>query len=63
MSLWTYTHPDRVATLLQDAMYEVSHHMYLKIIFPDWLLRWGIPMMRTFIAAHDELMVRRLFTA
>ena len=41
----------------------VSHGLYLNIIFPDWLLRWGTPKMRTFIAAHDELMVRVPFTA
>ena len=37
-------------------MYEVSHNLIMKVVFPDWLLRWGTPRMRAFAAAHDELM-------
>ncbi|EJF57962.1 614/534 cytochrome P450 [Dichomitus squalens LYAD-421 SS1] len=48
--------PSGHSMTFKDAMYEVSHHLVLKVLFPDWLLRWGTPAMRHFATAHDELM-------
>ncbi|KAI8969412.1 cytochrome P450 [Trametes punicea] len=39
----------------KEALYHVSHLLVLKVIFPDWLLRWGTPKMRRFARASDEL--------
>lgn len=35
----------------------VSRNLFLEILFPKWLLRWGTPLMRQFHAAHEELRV------
>ncbi|KAI0326144.1 cytochrome P450 [Cubamyces sp. BRFM 1775] len=39
----------------KDALYKVSHDLFLKIVFPTWLLRIGTPKMRAFARAHAEL--------
>ena len=39
-------------------MHEVSHRLFFRVIFPNWMLRWGTPRMRRFMAAFDELEVR-----
>ncbi|KAH9899364.1 cytochrome P450 [Cubamyces lactineus] len=39
----------------KDALYKVSHNLFLKVIFPSWLLSIGTPGMREFARAHAEL--------
>ncbi|OSD01453.1 cytochrome P450 [Trametes coccinea BRFM310] len=39
----------------KDALYEVSHRLFFKVVFSDRLLRHGTPQMRHFARAHDEL--------
>ena len=42
-----------------DALYEVSHRLLWRVMFPEWMLRWGTPTMRKFLRANKELEVRR----
>ncbi|KAI0819406.1 cytochrome P450 [Trametes gibbosa] len=39
----------------KDALYEVSHRLYLSILFPQWILRLGTSKMRYFARAYEEL--------
>lgn len=39
----------------KDALYEVSHRLLLRILFPPWVLRFGTAKMRRFARAYDEL--------
>lgn len=39
----------------KDALYEVSHRLLLRILFPPWALRFGTAKMRRFARAYDEL--------
>ena len=43
----------------KDALYEVSHRLWMKVVFPDWMLGIGNTTMRTFLRANRELEVRR----
>ncbi|KAI0656897.1 cytochrome P450 [Cubamyces menziesii] len=47
--------PPGHSVTFKDALYKVSHDLFLKIIFPPWLLRIGTPRMRKYIQAHTEL--------
>ncbi|KAI0349208.1 cytochrome P450 [Trametes cingulata] len=39
----------------KDALNIVSRNLFLQILFPRWLLRWGTPTMRRFHTAYHEL--------
>ncbi|KAL1946308.1 hypothetical protein VTO73DRAFT_15435 [Trametes versicolor] len=39
----------------KDALHEVSHRLFLSIIFPQWVLRLGNAKMRYFARAYGEL--------
>ncbi|TBU26975.1 cytochrome P450 [Dichomitus squalens] len=39
----------------KDALYEVSHRLWMKVVFPDWMLGLGTPTMRKFLRANREL--------
>ncbi len=41
----------------KDALYEVSHRLLWRIMFPEWMLRWGTSTMRNFWTANVELKV------
>ena len=43
--------------LLQQTLNLVSRNLFLELLFPKWLLRWGTPLMRDFHIAHGELRV------
>ena len=45
---------------LQEALHIVSRNLFLQLMFPMWVLRWGTPHMRNFYTASNELQVRRL---
>ena len=36
----------------------MSRNLFLQLIFPGWMLRWGTPLMRRFYVAQHELQVR-----
>ena len=38
----------------------MSRNLFLQLMFPMWVLRWGTPHMRNFYTASNELQVRRL---
>ena len=40
---------------LQDALNVVSRNLFLQVLFPQWLLRWGTSSMRRFHTAYTEL--------
>lgn len=40
---------------LQDALNVVSRNLFLQVLFPHWLLKWGTPSMRRFHASYNEL--------
>lgn len=42
----------------KDALHEVSHRLFLSILFPQWMLRLGTAKMRYFARAYGELGVR-----
>ena len=39
-------------------MHQVSHRLFLYIIFTSWMLRWGTPTTQKSMRALDELEVR-----
>ncbi|KAH9899278.1 cytochrome P450 [Cubamyces lactineus] len=39
----------------KDALNVVSRNLFLQVLFPQWLLRWGTPSMRRFDTAYTEL--------
>ncbi|KAI0720719.1 cytochrome P450 [Cerioporus squamosus] len=39
----------------KDALNLVSRNLFLQLLFPKWMLRWGTPVMRRFAIAQDEL--------
>ncbi|KAI0720704.1 cytochrome P450 [Cerioporus squamosus] len=39
----------------KEALYEVSHRLFLKVIVPGWMLRWGPSKFRYFAQAYEEL--------
>ncbi|KAI0326146.1 cytochrome P450 [Cubamyces sp. BRFM 1775] len=39
----------------KEALYDVSHNLFLRILFPPWLLRNGTPRMRRFATASSEM--------
>ncbi|KAI0631064.1 cytochrome P450 [Trametes polyzona] len=39
----------------KEALHEVSHRLFLSIIFPQWVLRLGTAKMRYFARAYEEL--------
>ncbi|KAH9855318.1 cytochrome P450 [Lenzites betulinus] len=39
----------------KDALNDVSRNLFLQIMFPKWMLRWGTPTMRRFHTAYTEL--------
>ncbi|KAH9899366.1 cytochrome P450 [Cubamyces lactineus] len=39
----------------KEALYDVSHNLFLRILFPPWLLRYGTPRMRRFATAYNEM--------
>ncbi|KAI0760164.1 cytochrome P450 [Fomes fomentarius] len=39
----------------KEALHEVSHRLFLQVLFPDWLLRNGTSKMRYFYRAYGEL--------
>ncbi|KAI0716473.1 cytochrome P450 [Earliella scabrosa] len=39
----------------KEALHEVSHRLFLQVLFPDWLLRNGNAQMRYFSRAYKEL--------
>ncbi|EIW55340.1 cytochrome P450 [Trametes versicolor FP-101664 SS1] len=39
----------------KDALLEVSNRLVLSLLFPQWLLRFGTPGMRSYARAYDEL--------
>ncbi|KAH9941623.1 cytochrome P450 [Epithele typhae] len=57
MTFKAFLHSDLAAyaMLTLDALNEVSHRLFLRILFPDWILRWGTPSMRHFIRAFEEI--------
>ncbi|KAI8996609.1 cytochrome P450 [Trametes punicea] len=47
--------PPGYSMSFKDALFYVSHYIIFKVVFPDWLIRWGTPTMRRFALAFDEL--------
>lgn len=45
----------RAEHAVQEALHEVSHRLFLQVLFPDWLLRNGTSKMRYFYRAYGEL--------
>ncbi|KAI0642624.1 cytochrome P450 [Trametes meyenii] len=39
----------------KDALNVVSRNLFLQLLFPQWMLRWGTPTMRRFHTAYAEL--------
>ncbi|RPD56051.1 cytochrome P450, partial [Lentinus tigrinus ALCF2SS1-6] len=39
----------------KEALQEVSHRLFLKVIFPSWMLRWGPSKFRYFARSYVEL--------
>ncbi|KAL1946291.1 hypothetical protein VTO73DRAFT_15418 [Trametes versicolor] len=39
----------------KDALNVVSRNLFLQVLFPHWLLKWGTPSMRRFHASYTEL--------
>ncbi|TFK82080.1 cytochrome P450 [Polyporus arcularius HHB13444] len=39
----------------KNALDLVSHNLFLQLLFPKWMLRWGTPLMRRFAVAQDDL--------
>ena len=51
--------PPGYTMTFKDALYEASHRLPWRVIFPEWMLRWGTPTMRKFMRANVELEMRR----
>ena len=49
--------PPGYTMTFKDALYEASHRLLWRVIFPEWMLRWGTPTMRKFLRANEELEV------
>ncbi|KAI1786708.1 cytochrome P450, partial [Ganoderma leucocontextum] len=47
--------PPGYTMTFKDALYEVSHRLLWRVMFPEWMLRWGTPTMRHFLRANKEL--------
>ncbi|TBU39902.1 cytochrome P450 [Dichomitus squalens] len=47
--------PDGHQMTFKQALHIVSRNLFLQLMFPRWLLRWGLPVMRNFYTASNEL--------
>ncbi|KAI0676506.1 cytochrome P450 [Trametes maxima] len=39
----------------KDTLSIVSRNLFLQVVFPQWVLRWGTPTMRSFHTAYSEI--------